>query len=87
MQAIPAEIREEAANVLPTLLKPEGRLISIGREATDRTEEVMTLPWPLSRKWLMEKFSSLDVVIFQAIVLEDWPDIDRYIGVWQRTVQ
>ena len=87
LQAIPAEIREEAANVLPTLLKPEGRLISIGREATDRTEEVMTLPWPLSRKWLMEKFSSLDVVIFQAIVLEDWPDIDRYIGVWQRSVQ
>ena len=86
LQAIPAEIREEAANVLPTLLKPGGRLISIGREATDRTKEVMTLPWPLSRKWLMEKFSSLDVVIFQAIVLEDWPDIDRYVGVWQRAV-
>ena len=86
LQAIPAEIREEAANVLPTLLKPGGRLISIGREATDRTKEVMTLPWPLSRKWLMKKFSSLDVVIFQAIVLEDWPDIDRYVGVWQRAV-
>ncbi len=73
--------------VLPTLLKPGGRLISIGREATNRTEEVSALPWPLSRKWLMERFSSLEMVIFQAIVLEDWPDIDRYVGVWQRISQ
>ena len=87
LQAIPVEIREEAVMVLPTLLKPGGRLISIGREATNRTEEVSTLPWPLSRKWLMERFSSLEVVIFQAIVLDDWPDIDRYVGVWQRISQ
>ena len=87
LQAIPVEIRERAATVLPTLLGPGGRLISIGREATDRTEEVMTLPWPLSRKWLMERFSSLEVVNFQPIVLEDWPDIDRYVGVWQRAPQ
>ena len=87
LQAIPIEIREEAAKVLPTLLKPKGRLISVGREATNRTKEEMSLPWPLSRRWLMERFSSLEVVIFQPIVLEDWPDIDRYVGVWQRTSQ
>ncbi len=87
LQAIPVEIREVAAKVLPTLLKPKGRLISIGREATNRTKEAMTLPWPLSRRWLMERFSSLDLVIFQPIVLEDWPDIDRYVGVWQRAAQ
>ena len=87
LQAIPVEIREDAATILPTLLKPRGRLISIGREATNRTEEVSTLPWPLSRQWLMERFSSLELVMFQGIVLEDWPDIDRYIGVWQRVSQ
>ncbi|DAC21704.1 MAG TPA: hypothetical protein HA345_06610, partial [Candidatus Thalassarchaeaceae archaeon] len=87
LQAIPIEIREEAAKVLPTLLKRKGRLISIGREATNRTKEEISLPWPLSRRWLMERFSSLEVVIFQPIVLEDWPDIDRYVGVWQRTSQ
>ena len=61
-------------------------MISIGREATDRTESDEFALATFS-KMAHGKISSLDVVIFQAIVLEDWPDIDRYIGVWQRTVQ
>lgn len=86
LQAIPIDVREEAAKVLPKLLKPKGRMISIGREDTDRTPEEPPPPWPLSRTWLMEQFSSLEEVTFQSIVLEDWPDIDRYVAVWRRLI-
>ncbi len=84
LQAIPVGIREKAVKVLPTFLKPNGRIISIGREFTNRTIGETPPPWPLSRTWLRERFSSLEEVIFQQIVLEDWPDIDRYVAAWQR---
>jgi len=84
LQAIQSEVRIDAAKVLPTLLKHNGRLISIGRELTKRTPDESPPPWPLSRLWLMEQFSSLEMVIFKGIVLEDWPEIDRYIGVWEK---
>ena len=84
LQAIQIEVRIEAANVLPRFLKPNGRLISIGRELTERVE-FSPPPWPLSRTWLLEQFSSLEKIAFRPIILKDWPDIDRYIGVWKQT--
>ncbi len=85
LQAIQLEVRRDAAKVLPMFLKHNGRLISIGRELTERTVNEAPPPWPLSRSWLMEQFSSLEKVIFKAILLKDWPDIDRYIGVWKNS--
>jgi SAM-dependent methyltransferase len=84
LQAIQIEVRIVAANILPRFLKPNGRLISIGRELTERVGEVSPPPWPLSRTWLMEQFSSLETILFKPIILKDWPDIDRYIGVWKQ---
>ena len=84
LQAIQIEARIEAAKVLPKFLRPSGRIISIGRELTNRVIEISPPPWPLARTWLMEQFSSLEKVLFQPIILDDWPDIDRYIGVWKR---
>ena len=85
LQAIQLEVRRDAAKVLPMFLKHNGRLISIGRELTERTVNEAPPPWPLSRSWLMEQFSSLEKVIFKAILLKDWPDIDRYVGVWKKS--
>ena len=84
LQAIQIEARIEAAKVLPKFLRPNGRIISIGRELTSRVVEISPPPWPLARAWLMEQFSSLEKVLFQPIILDNWPDIDRYIGVWKR---
>ena len=84
LQAIPDPVRDEAAIVLPSLLKEGGHLLCIGRLLTDRIPEEPAPPWPLTKVWLDGQFHNLKPCNFNSFINEDTPDITRYVASWRR---
>ncbi|MEE3082474.1 MAG: class I SAM-dependent methyltransferase [Candidatus Thermoplasmatota archaeon] len=84
LQAIPDPVRDEAAIVLPSLLKEGGHLLCIGRLLADRIPEEPAPPWPLTKVWLDGQFHNLKPCNFNSFINEDTPDITRYVASWRR---
>ena len=84
LQAIPEQIRDQAADKLLTLLKSNGYLLCIGRLLGHQIPDEPTPPWPLSKVWLSGRFHTLTPVNFNRFVNEDTPLIDRYVAAWRR---
>ena len=84
LQAIPEQIRDQAANILPSLLNSNGHLLCIGRLLSTLIPDEPAPPWPLSQVWLEGRFEKLNPVHFNRFVNEDTPTIDRYVAAWSR---
>ena len=84
LQAIPDPIRDEAAIILPMLLKEGGHLLCIGRLLTNRIPEEPAPPWPLTKVWLDGQFHNLEPGNFNSFINEDTLDITRYVASWKR---
>ncbi len=84
LQAIPDPIRDEAAIVLPNLLKEGGHLLCIGRLLTERIPGEPAPPWPLTKVWLDGRFHNLKPCNFNSFINEETPDITRYVASWRR---
>jgi SAM-dependent methyltransferase len=86
LQAIPEEVRLEAAPIITTLLAPGGHLLCIGRLDDGGEPAVPPPPWPLRRDWLEQVFSDLESVGFREYVEEDTPGVLRYVAGWIRPI-
>jgi hypothetical protein len=53
VQALPLALRSAAIHAVARLVKPEGRLLAIGRLAESPDEQV-SMPWPLTREEIRE---------------------------------
>ncbi len=84
LQAIPESIRDQAADNLPTLLGPDGRLLCIGRLFGSLLPDEPSPPWPLSRTWLEGRFDCLRPIVFTRFVDDDSPTVERYVAAWAR---
>ena len=84
LQAIPEEIRDQAADKLHTFLNSNGRLLCIGRLLGHQIPDEPEPPWPLSQVWLEGRFQHLKPIHFTRFVNEDTPTIDRYIAAWRQ---
>ena len=85
LQAIPEELRERAAPMVPKLLKNGGHLFCIGRLDDGGESEISPPPWPLKMSWLQAMFASLEQVDFQPFIKEETPDVNRYLAVWKKS--
>ena len=83
LQAIPENIRDQAADCLPKMLSPGGHLFCVGRLLSQQIPDEPTPPWPLSRTWLEGRFSILNPMLFNHFSNEDSPSVDRYQAVWR----
>ena len=84
LQAIPENIRDQAADNLPTLLSPNGHLLCIGRLFGSLLPDEPSPPWPLSRTWLEGRFDCLRPIGFTRFVDGDSPMVERYVAAWVR---
>ncbi|MBJ24261.1 MAG: SAM-dependent methyltransferase [Euryarchaeota archaeon] len=89
LQAVPEKIREDAAEILPSLLNNNGHLLCIGRLLDSTILDNSGPPWALSRVWLEEKFEKLKLVSFTHFSADsnihgDFPTVSRFIAVWKQ---
>ena len=84
LQAIPEEVRVMAAPVLPSLLAPGGRLVSIGRVGNSGVKTTGP-PWPLSREFISSIGGDLEnTSLALPIELVNGEEIHRYISSWKK---
>ena len=80
LQAIPEEIRVMAAPVLPSLLAPGGRLVSVGRVGNSGVKTTGP-PWPLTREFISSIGGNLEnTSLNMPIELINGEEIQRYIS-------
>ena len=84
LQAIPENIRDRAADNLPTLLGPDGNLLCIGRLFGSLLPDEPSPPWPLSKTWLEGRFDCMRPIGFTRFVYDDSPTVERYVAAWVR---
>ena len=84
LQAIPENIRDQAADNLPTLLGPDGNLLCIGRLFGSLLPDEPSPPWPLSKTWLEGRFNCMRPIGFTRFVYDDSPTVERYVAAWVR---
>ena len=88
LQAIPEKIREEAAEILPSLLNSNGHLLCIGRLFDSTIVNDSGPPWALKRIWLEKKFENLNLINFTHFTTDDtashgdFPAVKRFIAGW-----
>ena len=84
LQAIPEEVRVMAAPVLPSLLAPGGRLVSVGRVGNSGVKTTGP-PWPLSREVISSIGGDLEnTSLALPIELVNGEEIHRYISSWKK---
>ena len=85
LQAIPEEVRIMAAPVLPSLLAPGGRLVSVGRVGNTGVKTTGP-PWPLTREFISSIGGDLEnTSVNMPIELINGEEIQRYISSWKLT--
>ena len=85
LQAIPEEVRVMAAPVLPSLLAPGGRLVSVGRVGNSGVKTTGP-PWPLTREFISSIGGDLEnTSLNMPIELINGEEIQRYISSWKLT--
>ena len=73
-----------AAPVLPSLLAPGGRLVSVGRVGNPGVKTTGP-PWPLSREFISSIGGGLENTSLDLpIELVNGEEIHRYIASWKR---
>ena len=83
LQAIPEEVRVVAAPVLPSLLAPEGSLVSVGR-VNNSGVKTTGPPWPLDREFILSIGGDLENTSFDLPVESiNGEEIQRYISSWK----
>ena len=83
LQAIPEEVREAAAPIIPKLLRKDGHLVCIGRLDDGSIPEIPPPPWPLKMSWLQTVFASLTKIDVEFFRKEESPETNRYRTVWK----
>ena len=83
LQAIPEEVRVVAAPVLPSLLAPGGRLVSVGR-VNNSGVKITGPPWPLNREFISSIGGGLENTSFDMPIESiNGEEIQRYISSWK----
>jgi SAM-dependent methyltransferase len=83
LQAIPEDIRERAAEILPKFLNETGHLVCIGRLKSS-ISNVDGPPWPLERTWILDIGSELDLISFDVVdSIDEISASQRYRVVWR----
>tara|TARA_B100000029_G_scaffold213860_2_gene211823 strand:- start:8702 stop:9379 length:678 start_codon:yes stop_codon:yes gene_type:complete len=84
LQAIPEQIRKEAAPILSSFLSEGGALVCIGRLGSEEDQEGP--PWPLTAEFIEEIGKGLERVEFYSAEIPE-KESTRYRAVWRNSAK
>ena len=84
LQAIPEEIRNQAASMLPSFLAAEGKLVCIGRLSSGEDEEGP--PWPLTVEFIESIGRGLECLELHSSMIPE-KESKRYRAVWRNSAK